>query len=625
MPPSPPILTLQDIILGFGGAPLLDGVSLTVGRGERLCLVGRNGSGKSTLLKAIAGLVEPDAGRRALQPDVTVSYLPQDPDLSGFPSTLAAVADALPAAHAGEVHRGEILLDALRLPYDRAPGTLSGGESRRLALARALVAEPDILLLDEPTNHLDLPTIGWLEETLSGFRGAVITISHDRAFLRRLTQATLWLDRGALRRLEAGFAAFDDWADSVIAEEETSRAKQDKLIAQETQWSRQGISARRKRNQGRLRRLQALRKDRAERLHRAGAAALAVDSGATSGRLVVEAEAVAKSYDGRAVIKPFSTRILRGDRVGIVGPNGAGKTTLLGLLTGALAPDGGRVRLGTNLEATTLDQHRSILREDLTVWDLLADSGGDQINVRGRPRHVVGYMRDFLFDERQARSPVASLSGGERNRLVLAKALARPTNLLILDEPTNDLDMETLDLLEEMLADYDGTLLLVSHDRDFLDRVVTSTIVLPGDGRAVEYAGGFSDALAQAGGDLAALFPAMLAAAPDTGAGAAPSRKADGADKPKARAKPGKLSYKQARALDQLPDKITALEAEIADLESDLTDPTLFQRDPEGFSARTERLEAARTALSAAEDEYLSLEILREELAATGTDGMNRA
>ena len=616
MPPSPPILTLQDVSLGFGGPPLLDGVSLTVGRAERLCLVGRNGSGKSTLLKVIAGLIEPDAGTRALQPDVTVSYLPQDPDLSAHASTLDAVADALPEAHAGEAHRAEIMLDALRLPYDRAPETLSGGEARRLALARALVAEPDILLLDEPTNHLDLPTIAWLEETLASFRGAVLTISHDRAFLRRLTQATLWLDRGTLRRLDAGFAAFDDWADALVAEEETARAKQDKLIAQETQWSRQGISARRKRNQGRLRRLQSLRRDRAERLHRPGAAAMAVDSGGASGRLVIEAEQVAKSYDGRPVLTPFSTRILRGDRIGVVGPNGAGKTTLLRLLTGALAPDAGQVRLGTNLEATTLDQHRSILRDDLTVWDLLADSGGDHIDVRGRSRHVVGYLRDFLFEDRQARSPVRSLSGGERNRLVLAKALARPTNLLILDEPTNDLDMETLDLLEEMLAEYDGTLLLVSHDRDFLDRVVTATIVLPGDGRAVEYAGGFSDALAQAGGDLAALFPSMLAAAPEGRSPGATRNKAATATapKPKPKPKPAKLSYKQARALELLPDTIAALEEETARLERELADASLFQRDPVGFSVRSERLEAARAERMAAEDEYLALEILREDL-----------
>jgi len=615
MAPPPPILTLQDITLGFGGPPLLDGLSLTVGRGERLCLVGRNGSGKSTLLKVIAGLVEPDSGTLAIQPDIAVAYLPQDPDLSGFETALACVVDALPAAHADEVHRAEILLDEVRLPYGRDPATLSGGEARRLALARALVSEPDILLLDEPTNHLDLPTIGWLEETLAAFRGAVLSISHDRAFLRRLTQATLWLDRGRLRRLDDGFAAFEAWADGIFAQEEIEWAKRDKLIAQETTWARRGIPARRKRNQGRLRRLYDMREERVQRIQRAGGVKLEADAGETSGKLVIEAEAIAKSYDARPVLTPFSTRILRGDRIGIVGPNGAGKTTLLKLLTGVLEPDTGVVRLGTNLTPTTLDQHRSILDGDKTIWDLLADTGADRINVRGQSRHVVSYMRDFLFDDSQARSPVKSLSGGERNRLVLAKALAKPTNMLILDEPTNDLDMETLDLLEEMLADYDGTLLLVSHDRDFLDRVVTSTIVLPGDGSAVEYAGGFSDALAQAGGSLAALFPSMLGASPEAGAAQKPKSVVSAPVEPKTKPKAGKLSYKQQRALEQLPAQMDTLHGEVARLEKELMDATLFTRDPEGFQARTDRLEAARASLTAVEDEYLELEILREELA----------
>jgi len=609
MAPPPPILTLKDIALGFGGRPLFEAVTLAVSRGDRLCLVGRNGCGKSTLLKVIAGTVEPDVGERAVQPGVTVATLAQEPDLSGHATTLDAVAAGLTPAHAGETHRAEILLDALGVPTDRDPATLSGGEARRVALAQALVGEPDVLLLDEPTNHLDLPTIAWLEEALAAFRGAVILISHDRAFLRRLTHATLWLDRGRLRRLEEGFAGFDAWSEGVMAQEEAEWARQDKLIAQETVWSRQGISARRKRNQGRLRRLYEMREERTRRIQKAGGVALETDSGESSGKLVIEADGVTKSYDGRPVVKPFSIRILRGDRVGIVGPNGAGKTTLLKLLTGQLESDpGGRLRLGTNLTPTTLDQHRSLLDGDKTVWDLLADSGGDQINVRGRPRHVVSYLRDFLFEDRQARSPVSSLSGGERNRLLLAKALARPTNLLILDEPTNDLDMETLDLLEEMLADYDGTLLLVSHDRDFLDRVVTATIVLPGDGRAVEYAGGFSDALTQAGGSMAALFPALGRTEPP-----APKVKAaPPSEKPKS--KPAKLSYKQQRALEQLPGRIEALHAEAKRLEQDMADPGLFTRDPEGFQAKANRLAAARDELTAAEDEYLELEILREEL-----------
>jgi len=609
MAPPPPLLTLKDIALGFGGRPLFEGITLAVARGDRLCLVGRNGCGKSTLLKVIAGTVEPDRGERAVQPGMTVATLAQEPDLSAHTTALEAVAAGLTPAHAGETHRAEILLDALGVPANRAPATLSGGEARRVALAQALVGEPDVLLLDEPTNHLDLPTIVWLEEALAAFRGAVILISHDRAVLRRVTRATLWLDRGRLRRLDDGFAAFDAWSETVIAKEEIEWAKRDKLIAQETTWSRQGISARRKRNQGRLRRLHTLRAERAQRIQRAGGVALEADSGEASGKLVIEAEGIAKSYGDRSVLKPFSTRILRGDRVGIVGPNGAGKSTLLKMLTGQLTPDQGRIRLGTNLTPTTLDQHRSLLKDDKTVWDLLADSGGDQIDVRGRPRHVVGYLRDFLFEDRQARSPVSSLSGGERNRLLLAKALAKPTNLLILDEPTNDLDMETLDLLEEMLADYDGTLLLVSHDRDFLDRVVTATIVLPGDGRAVDYAGGFSDALAQAGGAMTALFPALAKTEP---AIQAKPKAVPSGEKPKG--KPAKLSYKQQRALEQLPGRIEALQAQVARLEDELADPALFTRDPDGFQARADRLATTRTALATAEDEYLELEILREDM-----------
>jgi len=615
MAPPPPLLTLKDIALGFGGRPLFEGITLAVSRGDRLCLVGRNGCGKSTLLKVIAGTVDPDGGERAVQPGVTVATLAQEPNLAGHTTTLEAVAAGLTPAHAGETHRAEILLDALDVPTDRDPNTLSGGEARRVAMAQALVGEPDVLLLDEPTNHLDLPTIAWLEETLAAFRGAVILISHDRAVLRRVSRAVLWLDRGRLRRLDEGFAAFDAWSDGVLTQEETEWAKQDKVIAQETVWSRQGISARRKRNQGRLRRLQDLRAERARRVTKTGGVALEADAGETSGKLVIEAEGLCKSYDGRPIIKPFSTRILRGDRVGIVGPNGAGKSTLLKLLTGQLAPDAGHLRLGTNLTPTTLDQHRSLLDGDKTVWDLLADTGGDHISVRGRSRHVVSYLRDFLFEDRQARSPVSSLSGGERNRLLLAKVLARPTNLLILDEPTNDLDMDTLDLLQEMLADYDGTLLLVSHDRDFLDRVVTATIVLPGDGRAVDYVGGFSDALAQAGGSMAALFPGLTQnAAVTSTTGSNKLKTPNNTPQEKPKTKPAKLSYKQQRTLTQLPDRIEALQIDVARLEQELADSTLFTRDPEGFQARADHLTTAREALVAAEDEYLELEILREQL-----------
>jgi ATP-binding cassette subfamily F protein uup len=604
VPPPPPLLTLKNIRLGYGGHPLFSGVDCAVGPRDRISLVGRNGSGKSTLLKVIAGQIEPEDGEVFTQPGVRVAYLPQEPSLAGFATVHDYVCDGLGPEQAGESHRADILLDEVGIDAQAAPSTLSGGEARRAAIARHLVSAPDILLLDEPTNHLDLPTIQWLEDKLLAFRGAFIVISHDRAFLSRLTGVTFWLDRGVVRRLDAGFARFDDWSEEILEREAVETAKFDKLIAQETAWSRQGIKARRTRNMGRLRALQDMRRQRAAMIARTGSVTLEADSGPTSGKLVVEAEGIAKSFDGRPVLAPFSTRILRGDKIGIIGPNGAGKSTLLKMLTGALDPDEGTIRLGTKLEMVYLDQARSALDPAKTIWDTLADSGGDSINVRGRLKHVVGYMRDFLFDERQARSPVGSLSGGERNRLLLAKALARPSNFLILDEPTNDLDMDTLDLLQELLADYDGTLLLVSHDRDFLDRVVTSTIAFEGHGVAREYPGGYSDYEAQR--------PRPTAAAADRPAAAA-------ADKPAARpekAKPkgGKLSYKHQRALEDLPHRMRALETEIAALESTLADPDLFRRDPARFQATSATLQARQADLAAAEEAWLEIELLREDL-----------
>jgi len=596
----PPLLTLKDIRLGYGGHPLFSGVECAVGRTDRISLVGRNGSGKSTLLKVIAGLVEPEAGEVFTQPGVRVAYLPQEPTLAGFDTVHDYVCDGLGPAQAGELHRADILLAEVGVDAYAHPGTLSGGEARRAAIARLLVSEPDILLLDEPTNHLDLPTIQWLEEKLLAFRGGFIVISHDRAFLSRLTTVTFWLDRGVVRRLDAGFAKFDEWSEEILEREATETAKFDKLIAQETVWSRQGIKARRTRNMGRLRALHEMRRQRAEMIARTGSVKMEADAGPTSGKLVCEAEAITKAYDGRTIIAPFSTRILRGDKIGIIGPNGAGKSTLLKMLTGALEPDSGRIRMGTKLEMVYLDQARSALDPAKTIWDTLADSGGDSINVRGTLRHVVGYMRDFLFDERQARSPVGSLSGGERNRLLLAKALARPSNFLVLDEPTNDLDMGTLDLLQELLSDYDGTLLLVSHDRDFLDRVVTSTIAFEGDGVVREYPGGYSDYERQR--------PRSPAATPEKAAKPAAAKD----DKPKPKA--AKLSYKHQRALEQLPKTMEQLEKDIAALEKTLADPQLFTRDPARFQAATEQLQAKQAELAAAEEEWLEIELLREEL-----------
>ncbi len=494
---APPLLILRDISLRLGDTNLLDGAELSVSEGDRLCLVGRNGSGKSTLLRIAAGELEPDDGERYIDPGVTTRYLPQEPDLSGVESTLAYAEAGL--APGDDPYRAQYLLERLGLTGDEDPASLSGGEARRCALARALASEPDILFLDEPTNHLDLPAIEWLEEELTTSRSALVLVSHDRRFLENLSRATVWLNGGVTRRLEKGFGGFETWRDEVIEQEERARHEMDRKLAVETEWLHKGVTARRKRNMGRLRSLHALREERrSQKSFTPGAVKLTTTEGARSGRIVVEAENIAKSYDGPALVRDLSIRIQRGDRIGIIGPNGAGKTTLLNMLTGALEPDDGAVRLGTNLQMVTLDQRRESLDPGSTLSDALT-GGGNYVDVGGQRRHVIGYMKDFLFAPEQARTPVGVLSGGERGRLMLARALARPSNLLVLDEPTNDLDLETLDLLQEMLADYDGTVLLVSHDRDFLDRVVTGVIAAEGEGRWVIYAGGYSDMQAQHG------------------------------------------------------------------------------------------------------------------------------
>jgi ATP-binding cassette subfamily F protein uup len=492
-----PILLLQDVHLRFGETPLLEGASLSVEPGERLCLVGRNGSGKSTLMRVAAGLIEADRGERFLQPATTIRYLPQEPDLAGHATVLDYVLAGL--GPSGDLHRARRLLERLGVDGAADPANLSGGESRRAALARALAAEPDILLLDEPTNHLDLPAIEWLEQELDGLRAALVLISHDRRFLERLSRATLWLDRGTTRRLEHGFARFEAWRDEVLEQETIDRHKLDRKIAAEEDWLRYGVTARRTRNQGRLAQLQALRRERRNLRRQAGGVTMTLTETEMSGRLVAEAERVSKSLGERLLVRDLTLRVPRGDRLGIIGPNGAGKTTILNLLTGALAPDAGSIRLGASLEMVSLDQRRQSLDPALSVAATLTGGGGDTVMVGGRPRHVIGYLRDFLFEPEQARMPVGALSGGERGRLMLARALARPSNLLVLDEPTNDLDLETLDLLQDMLGDYAGTVLLVSHDRDFLDRVCTSVLASDGEGRWIEYAGGYTDMLAQRG------------------------------------------------------------------------------------------------------------------------------
>jgi ABC transport system ATP-binding/permease protein len=597
----PPSLLLQDISLTFGTTPLLTGAGLAVAPGDRVCLVGRNGSGKSTLLRVAAGLVQPDAGRRFAQPGATIRYLPQEPDLSGFPTTLAYVEAGLGTEAAADRHRAAYLLQQLGLTGREHPATLSGGEARRAALARTLAPAPDILLLDEPTNHLDLPGIEWLERELAGLRSGIVVISHDRRLLERISRATVWLDRGITRTLDRGFAAFEPWRDAVLEQEETERHKLGRKIAMEEDWLRYGVTARRKRNQKRLADLHGLRKKRKEQRAALGSVRLDAAQADLSGRLVMVAEAVSKSYGDRPIVRDFSTRILRGDRVGIVGSNGAGKTTLLNLVTGALPPDAGEVRLGTNLAQVTLDQRRESLDPAQTLAQALTGGAGDTVAVGGERRHVVSYMKDFLFGPEQANTPVGVLSGGERGRLTLARTFARPSNLLVLDEPTNDLDLETLDLLQERLAEYPGTVLLVSHDRDFLDRVVTSVIASAGDGRWIEYAGGYSDMLAQRG-------------PPAEEAPAVKKQRAEARQKPASSSR--RLTFKDRHALDTLPGKIAALHTEIDRLNTVLSDPNLYARDPARFGKATQTLAAVQEKLAAAEEQWLTLEMLREEIEA---------
>lgn len=598
---APPLIQLKDIALTFGGTPLLTGVELSVSAGERVCLIGRNGSGKSTLLKIVAGLVEADSGSRFVQPGATIRYLPQEPDFDGFKSTLAYVQGGL--SPGDDSYQASYLLEQLGLTGEEDPVHLSGGEARRAALARVLAPSPDILLLDEPTNHLDLTTIEWLESELASRRSALVTISHDRRFLSNLSRATVWLDRGETRRIEKGFGAFEEWRDDVLAEEEREQHKLDRKIVAEEHWLRYGVSGRRKRNVKRLGNLFALRQQRRDYRGATGKANLAAAEAETSGKLVIEARHIAKSFDDRKFIDDFSTRIARGDRVGIVGPNGVGKTTLINILTGANEPDSGMVRLGANIEMATLDQHRESLDPKSTLADALTGGRGDTVMVGDKPKHVISYMKDFLFTQEQARTPLEALSGGERGRLMLARALAKPSNLLVLDEPTNDLDLETLDVLEELLGDYDGTVILISHDRDFLDRVVTSVIVPESGGRWVEYAGGYSDMLSQRGADLQQKTVKTIASDTKPVKQPAPSSTSK-----------RRLSFNEKHALETLPKTMTKLQQDIAILQKQLDDPTLYARDRKAFDAASAAIAKAHSELEAAEEKWLALEILREEI-----------
>lgn len=598
---APPLLLLQDIALTFGGTPLIERAELSVSPGERACLVGRNGSGKSTLLKIAAGLVESDRGVRFVQPGATIRYLAQEPDLTGFRSTLAFAEAGL--GPGDDPYRARYLLEQLGLTGEEDTTRLSGGEARRAALAQVLAPEPDILLLDEPTNHLDLPAIEWLEGELRNLRSALVLISHDRRFLEGLSQATVWLDRGMTRRMERGFSAFEAWRDEVLEQEELDRHKLDRKLAAEADWLRYGVTARRKRNVRRLANLYAMRDERRNLKRATGTVSMTLGEAEQSGTLVVEAEGVAKRFGERSIVTDLSLRILKGDRLGIVGPNGAGKTTLINLLTGMLPPDSGRVRLGASLQMVTLDQRRESLDPSATVAETLTGGRGDTVTIGGQSKHVVGYMKDFLFAPEQARTPVGVLSGGERNRLMLARALARPSNVLVLDEPTNDLDLETLDLLEEMITDYAGTVILVSHDRDFLDRTVSSVLLSEGDGAWVEYAGGYSDMVAQRGQGVQARIvdkaPKARAAAREPSV-APPSKR--------------KLNFTEQHDLKTLPTRMAELERKIRKLQEILADPHLYTRDPGQFQKASAALAGHQAELAAAEDRWLALEMLREEL-----------
>ena len=601
---APPLLQLSDIALTFGGHPLLEGVELSVSAGERVCLVGRNGSGKSTLLKIVAGLIKPDSGKRFVQPGASVRYLPQEPDFTGHDTTLSYVEAGLGASD--DTHQARYLLEQLGLTGDEDPAHLSGGEARRAAIARVLAPQPDILLLDEPTNHLDMPTIEWLESALASQRGALVLISHDRRFLETLSRVTVWLDRGRARRVDIGFKQFEAWRDQQLAEEEVQQHKLDRKIVREEHWVRYGVTARRKRNVRRMAELADLRQQRREHRKATGKAVIEAAQAEKSGALVIEAKGISKTYGDRKIVDNFSTRIMRGDRVGIVGPNGSGKTTLVSMLIGALQPDSGEIRLGANIEMATLEQDRDSLDPNWTLAEAMTGGRGDHVAVGTGHKHVVSYMKDFLFQPEQARTPLRVLSGGERGRLMLARALAKPSNLLVLDEPTNDLDLETLDVLEEMLTEYAGTVLLISHDRDFLDRIVHAVIVPEGDGRWGEYPGGYSDMLNQRGSDLAGHRTGKAKSAPKDKESAAASAASPSSKR--------RLSFKDKHALETLPKQMAALQEESKKLADALADPQLYTRDAKAFADKSARLAAVESELAAAEERWLELEILREEI-----------
>ncbi len=606
---APPILKLDNIQHSFGGDDLLHQVNFQLLPGERICLIGRNGSGKSTLLKIASGQFEAQGGDIFLQPSTTVRYLEQAPDFDGFANIAAYVEAGL--GPSDDPHRAHYLLSHLGLTGDEDPHHISGGEARRAALARVLAPQPDILMLDEPTNHLDLPTIEWLEGELARSRSAMVLISHDRRFLENISNAVLWLDRGEARRLDQGFSKFEAWRDKILEEEELEHHKLGREIVREEHWLRYGVSARRKRNQRRLKDLRSLRAEYRGHKGPLGKINAPQFESRESGKQVIEAKNISKSYGSRKIVDDFSIRINRGDCLGLVGPNGAGKTTLLKMLIGALEPDSGTIKTGTNLDIAQIDQKRSELPLNDTLAHYLTDGRGENLLVRGEQKHVTGYMKEFLFAPEQARTPIAKLSGGERARLILARILARSSNLLVLDEPTNDLDMETLDLLQEIVSNYPGTVILVSHDRDFLDRTVSSTLApanpLAPDGKWIEYAGGYTDMLAQQKEIAQEEKRQKKASAPKTVN-----------EKPAGKKSSNKLSFKQKYALENLPTQMEEAEEKASIIEAKMADGSFYATDPEGFAKAAKELETIKDSIAAMEEEWLELEMLREELEAGG-------
>ena len=600
---SPPLLTLQDIKLTFGSTPLFEGADLTVMPHDRICLVGRNGSGKSTLLKMADGQIEADGGDYFLKPGTTTRYLPQEPDLSGFSTIRDYIEAGLEGSDDG--YRIPYLLDALGLNGDEDPTHLSGGEIRRAALARTLAPEPDILMLDEPTNHLDLPAIEWLEGEVSQMNSALLLISHDRRFLEKLSRKTVWVDRGVTHMMDKSFAYFEDWRDEFLEQEQLEHHKLKRQIHREQHWVVHGVSGRRKRNVRRLKELGDLRTKYKGHRHAQGNATMSSLDAESSGKKVALLKNVSKSFGDRPIINDLSLKLMRGERLGIVGPNGAGKTTLLKMIIGELDPDSGTIDLGVGLEPLIIDQKRESLNPEWTLSDAMTDGGGDLVTVGDKSVHVMRYMKDFLFLPEQARTPIHVLSGGERGRLQLARGLRLPSNILILDEPTNDLDLETLDLLQELIADYKGTVILISHDRDFLDRTVTRTLAYEGPGAWQIYPGGYSDMINQRGEGVKARKAA---------AQANPAKKSNPkGTKTSAGKSPAKLSYKHKFRLESLPKEMAALELKITTAEAALADPNLFADNPDKYKNIVDELSAAQNDLAAKEDEWLELEMLKED------------